>query len=89
MYINHQDKKLNLQRQIFIFLSTKTSQTALQERDYWTRSKISNLPPDEFREACEIVLQQGIVRNWKTQVASYLASKYGISLSQFELKKII
>ncbi|MBE0392705.1 T9SS type A sorting domain-containing protein [Flavobacterium sp. PL002] len=56
-----------------------------------TKSKFQNLPPEEFTgNISEILVYNRVLSGVETQkVASYLAIKYGISLSQFEIKNYL
>lgn len=55
------------------------------------KSKFQNLPPEEFTgNISEILVYNRVLSGIETQkVASYLAIKYGISLSQFEIKNYL
>lgn len=55
------------------------------------KSKFEKLPPEEFNgNISEILVYNRVLSGVETQkVASYLAVKYGISLSQFEIKNYL
>jgi len=55
------------------------------------KSKFEKLPPEEFKgNISEILVYNRVLSGLETQkVASYLAVKYGISLSQFDIKNYL
>ena len=56
-----------------------------------TKPKVENLPPTPFKgDLSEIIVYDRVLSSFETQkIASYLAIKYGISLSQFETKNYL
>jgi hypothetical protein len=91
-YQSYQDKIKLQKANIHFYQQNVTDSTARATTlTIGLRSKFQNLPPDEFKGSIsEIVLYNRVLSGTETQkVASYLAIKYGISLSQFELKNYL
>jgi hypothetical protein len=92
-YYQSYKEKVKLQKaNIHFYQQNKTDSIAsATELIIGLKSKFLALPPEEFKgQISEIILYDRVISSFETQkVASYLAIKYGISLSQFEIKNYL
>lgn len=91
-YQSYQEKIKPHKANIHFFQQNVTDTVAkLSSLTVGQKSKLEKLPPEEFKgNISEILIYNRVLSGLETQkAASYLAVKYGISLSQFENKNYV
>lgn len=91
-YQTYQEKIKPHKATIHFFQQNVTDSVAkLSSLTIGQKSKFDKLPPEEFKgNISEILVYNRVLSGLETQkVASYLAIKYGISLSQFDIKNYL
>ncbi|PIF30445.1 putative secreted protein (Por secretion system target) [Flavobacterium sp. 9] len=91
-YQTYQEKIKPHKANIHFFQQNVTDSVAkLSSLIIGQKSKFEKLPPEEFKgNISEILVYNRVLSGLETQkVASYLAIKYGISLSQFDIKNYL
>lgn len=91
-YQSYQEKIKPHKANIHFFQQNVTDSLAkLSSLTIGQKSKLEKLPPEEFKgNISEILVYNRVLSGFETQkVASYLAVKYGISLSQFDIKNYL
>jgi hypothetical protein len=91
-YQSYQEKIKPHKANIHFFQQNVTDSVAkLSSLTVGQKSKFEKLPPEEFKgNISEILVYNRVLSGLETQkVASYLAIKYGISLSQFDIKNYL
>lgn len=91
-YQTYQEKIKPHKANIHFFQQNVTDSVAkLSSLTIGQKSKFDKLPPEEFKgNISEILVYNRVLTGFETQkVASYLAIKYGISLSQFDIKNYL
>jgi hypothetical protein len=91
-YQTYQEKIKPHKANIHFFQQNVTDSVAkLSSLTIGQKSKFDKLPPEEFKgNISEILVYNRVLSGLETQkVASYLAIKYGISLSQFDIKNYL
>ncbi|MET0946584.1 MAG: hypothetical protein ABWY22_14345, partial [Flavobacterium sp.] len=91
-YQSYQEKIKPHKANIHFFQQNVTDSVAkLSSLTIGQKSKFEKLPPEEFKgNISEILVYNRVLSGLETQkVASYLAIKYGISLSQFDIKNYL
>ncbi len=91
-YQTYQEKIKPHKANIHFFQQNVTDSVAkLSSLTIGQKSKFEKLPPEEFKgNISEILVYNRVLSGLETQkVASYLAIKYGISLSQFDIKNYL
>ncbi|RZJ91989.1 MAG: T9SS type A sorting domain-containing protein [Chryseobacterium sp.] len=91
-YQSYQEKIKPHKANIHFFQQNITDSVAkLSSLTIGQKSKIQKLPPEEFKgNISEILIYNRVLSGLETQkAASYLAIKYGISLSQFDNKNYV
>jgi hypothetical protein len=91
-YQSYQEKIKAHKANIHFFQQNVTDSLAkLSSLTIGQKSKFEKLPPEEFKgNISEILVYNRVLSGFETQkVASYLAIKYGVSLSQFDIKNYL
>lgn len=91
-YQSYQEKIKPHKANIHFFQQNVTDSVAkLSSLTIGQKSKLEKLPPEEFKgNISEILVYNRVLSGKETQkVASYLAIKYGISLSQYDFKNYL
>ena len=91
-YQSYQEKIKPLKANIHFFQQNITDSVAkLSSLTIGQKSKFEKLPPEEFKgNISEVLVYNRVLSGLETQkVASYLAIKYGISLSQFDTRNYL
>lgn len=91
-YQSYQEKIKPHKANIHFFQQNVTDSLAkLSSLTIGQKSKFEKLPPEEFKgNISEILVYNRVLSGLETQkVASYLAIKYGVSLSQFDIKNYL
>ncbi|MNX38291.1 hypothetical protein D3C86_686280 [compost metagenome] len=91
-YQRYQEKIKPHKTNIHFFQQNVTDSVAkLSSLTIGQKSKFEKLPPEEFKgNISEILVYNRVLSGVETQkVASYLAIKYGVSLSQFDIKNYL